>query len=98
MTSTVARGSSVALPATLAGVALIVGALWASLGPHLWVVSAILGAAGPAAWRYAVKVDPLAPTQVALDAAGFAIFAIMRNDAAGFWQLAGPWSDVPDFN
>ena len=22
----------------------------------------------------------------------------MRNDAAGFWQLAGPWSDVPRFN
>ena len=33
-----------------------------------------------------------------MDAAAFAIFAIMRNDAAGFWQLAGPWSDVPHFN
>ena len=36
--------------------------------------------------------------QVALDAAAFAIFALMRNDSAGFWQFAGPWSDVPHFN
>ncbi len=98
MTSTVARGSSVALPATSAGVILIAGAIWASLGPHAWIVAAILGAAGLAAWRTALRVDPFSPTQVALDAAAFAIFAIMRNDAAGFWQLAGPWSDVPHFN
>jgi len=22
----------------------------------------------------------------------------MRNDAIGFWQLPGPWADVPHFN
>ena len=58
----------------------------------------VLGAAGLALWRFALTLEPLAPTQIALDAAAFAIFAFMRNDATGFWQLPGPWSDVPHFN
>ncbi|MGO8834061.1 MAG: GH36-type glycosyl hydrolase domain-containing protein [Roseiarcus sp.] len=98
MTSAVARGSSFAPAATLAGAVLIACGVWASLSLQSWLLAAIFGAAGLALWRFVLKLQPFSPTHIALDAAAFAIFAIMRNDAAGFWQLAGPWSDVPRFN
>ena len=98
MTAAVERGPSVVLPATLAGAILIVAGAGASLYWQSWIAAALLGAGGLALWRFALTTRPLSPWLVLLDAAAFAIFAFMRNDSIGFWQLPGPWSDVPHFN
>ncbi len=82
----------------MAGAILIALGIWASLSRHAWLLAAPAGAAGLALWRFALTSKPLAPTQIVLDAAAFAIFAFMRNDSIGFWQLPGPWSDVPHFD
>src|SRR5271154_4094413 len=86
-----------ALTIALIGVALVAAAVFASLDAQAWIVAGIAGAAGMALWRRALfgawSAGPLA-----FDAAAFAIFAIQRNDSLGFWQLAGPWADVPRFN
>jgi cyclic beta-1,2-glucan synthetase len=98
MTSAAAQKSSVPLLTILAGTLLIVCAVWASLSLQSWLLAGVAGAAGLALWRYGLIEKPLAPLQIALDALAFAIFAYMRNDAMGFWQLPGPWADVPHFN
>ena len=81
-----------------AGAVLIALGIWASVSLHSWALAAPAGAAGLALWRFALTSKPFAPAQIVLDAAAFAIFAFMRNDSIGFWQLPGPWSDVPHFN
>ncbi len=86
-----------ALAFALVGAALIAGAVDASLTGQQWIVAALAGAVGMALWRLAF-VGAWSPPLVLLDAAAFAIFAIQRNDGLGFWQLAGPWADVPRFN
>jgi cyclic beta-1,2-glucan synthetase len=98
MTSAAVRKPSVPLLSILAGAILIACAVFASLSLQSWILAGVAGAAGLALWRYALIAKPLAPINIAFDAAAFAIFAIMRNDAMGFWQLPGPWSDVPHFN
>jgi len=98
MTSTLERNSSFALLLVVAGAALIALAIGASLNAQSWLVAAIAGAGGLALWRSAVTSRPVSPVIVGLDALAFATFAYMRNDAMGFWQLPGPWSDVPHFN
>jgi cyclic beta-1,2-glucan synthetase len=80
------------------GAVLIAGAIGASLAWQSWILAALLGAAGLALWRLALVTKPLLPVNVAFDAAAFAIFAFMRNDGMGFWQLPGPWADVPHFD
>jgi cyclic beta-1,2-glucan synthetase len=81
-----------------AGATLIALGIWASVSLQSWALAAPAGAAGLALWRFALTSKPFAPAQIVLDAAAFAIFAFMRNDSIGFWQLPGPWSDVPHFN
>ena len=48
--------------------------------------------------RYARAERPYSWALPAIDAAAFAIFAFQRNDSIGFWQLPGPWTDVPRFD
>jgi cyclic beta-1,2-glucan synthetase len=85
--------------ATIVVGALLIGlAIWASLSLQSWMLAAPAGAAGLGLWRFALTSKPFSPTQVVFDAAAFAIFAFMRNDSIGFWQLPGPWSDVPHFD
>jgi cyclic beta-1,2-glucan synthetase len=98
MNSTAATRPGVPLAAIFAGAILIALGIWASLSLQSWILAAPAGAAGLALWRFAVAPKPFLPAQIVLDAAAFAIFAFMRNDSLGFWQLPGPWSDVPHFN
>jgi cyclic beta-1,2-glucan synthetase len=86
-------------PATIvAGVILIALGVWGSVSFQWWLFAALAGAGGLALWRFAIIRKPLSLAQVAFDAVAFAIFAFMRNDSIGFWQLPGPWSDVPHFD
>ena len=48
--------------------------------------------------RRALSERPFSNWLIAVDAAAFAIFAFLRNDGLGFWQLPGPWADVFRFN
>src|SRR5947209_1649773 len=98
MTAAVARGPSATLPMILAGAVLIAAGAWSSLYLQSWMLAALLGAGGLALWRLAVTTRPFSPWLIALDAAAFALFAYLRNDSIGFWQLPGPWADVPHFN
>jgi hypothetical protein len=82
----------------LGGAALVAAALWSSLTLQAWTGAALLGAAGLAAWRFTATGQPGSPVQIIIDAIAFAIFAIARNNGIGFWQLPGPWQDVPLFN
>jgi cyclic beta-1,2-glucan synthetase len=87
------------MPATIvAGAILIALGVWASVALQWWWLAALAGAGGLALWRLALTQKPLTASQILFDAAAFAIFAFMRNDSIGFWQLPGPWSDVPHFN
>ncbi len=86
-----------ALALALFGVALIAGAVDASLTAHQWGIAAFAGAVGMALWRLAF-VGAWSAQLVLFDAVAFALFAIQRNDSLGFWQLAGPWADVARFN
>src|SRR4051794_32831690 len=87
------------LPFGVMGTLLIALAVYASAGRQQWLVAGVAGAAGLALWRRAA----LAPSrsswsEIAIDALAFAIFAYQRNDYLAFWQLVGPWADVPRFN
>jgi len=92
------RGPLVPLAAISAGAVLIACGIWASLSLQSWILAAIFGAAGLALWRVALAAEAFSPTRIALDATAFAIFALLRNDSIGFWQLPGPWLDVPRFD
>lgn len=98
MKSVAATRPGVPLAMIVAGAVLIGFGVWASLSLQSWVAAGLCGAAGLALWRFALTAKPLNPTQMIFDAAAFAIFAFMRNDSIGFWQLPGPWSDVPHFD
>ena len=98
MTLAAARETSLVVARVAAGAALIALGIGASLQAQSWIVAAFAGAGGLALWRGAVTAAPISPILPALDALAFATFAVMRNDAVGFWQLPGPWADVPHFN
>ncbi|HLH48404.1 MAG TPA: glycosyl transferase family 36, partial [Roseiarcus sp.] len=98
MISKTARKPLPSLAFAAGGAVLVAAGLWTSLALQAWIVAALLGAAGLAGWRYAATRSLGSPIEIALDAAAFAIFAIVRNNAIGFWQLPGPWKDVPFFN
>ncbi len=97
MNSKPARAQRPALAFALVGVLFVAVAIFASLSAQNWILAGVAGAAGLALWRRAL-LGTWSATPIALDAAAFAIFAIQRNDSLGFWQLAGPWADVPRFN
>ncbi len=97
MNQTAARAQRSALAFALIGALFVAAAIFASLSARNWVVAGLAGAAGLALWRRGLLGDWPA-TPIAFDAAAFAIFAFQRNDFLAFWQLAGPWADVPRFN
>lgn len=97
MNQTAARAQRPALAFALIGALFIAAAIFASLSAQDWAVAGFAGAAGLALWRRGLLSDWPA-TPIAFDAAAFAIFALQRNDFLSFWQLAGPWADVPRFN
>ncbi len=97
MNQTAARAQRSALAFALIGALFVAAAIFASLSAQNWIVAGLAGAAGLALWRRGLLgVWPATP--IAFDAAAFAIFAFQRNDFLAFWQLAGPWADVPRFN
>jgi cyclic beta-1,2-glucan synthetase len=98
MTAMTAREPVPAFFLAFVGAALVAAGLWTSLALQLWIGAAVLGAAGLGAWRFAATGRPGSPVQIIIDAIAFGIFAIARNNAIGFWQLPGPWKDVPLFN
>ena len=100
MTSPLARPfarRSAALP-SLGGAALLALGLYAAVALKQPILAAVAGAAGLALLRFAWAERPYSPALIAFDAAAFAIFAVQRNDALGFWQLPGPWADVWRFD
>jgi len=86
-----------ALAFALLGALLVAVAVYASLAASAWIVAGLFGAAGMGCWRRALLGSWSAPSTL-IHAAAFAVFAIERNDSLGFWQLAGPWADVPRLN
>ncbi|HYA74251.1 MAG TPA: glycosyl transferase family 36, partial [Roseiarcus sp.] len=97
MNQTAARTQRSALAFTLVGALFAAAAIFVSLSARDWAIAGLAGAAGLALWRRGLLgVWPATP--IAFDAAAFAIFAFQRNDSLAFWQLAGPWADVPRFN
>ncbi len=84
------------LPA--AGAALIVLAFYAAVAARQPGLAAIAGGGGLALLRIAFAERPYSRALVAVDAAAFALFAFLRNDGLGFWQLPGPWVDLFRFN
>src|SRR5579863_1088719 len=98
MQSAAMTRSGMPMAMIVAGAVLIALGIWASVSLHAWLLAAPAGAAGLALWRFVLTSKPFAPAQIVVDAVAFAIFAVMRNDSIGFWQLPGPWSDVPHFN
>jgi cyclic beta-1,2-glucan synthetase len=98
MSSAAARTHGHPLATIATGAILIALAVCASLYWQAWGLAAVGGAAGLALWRLALTAKPFDPIEIALDAFAFAAFAILRNDSIGFWQLPGPWADVPHFN
>ncbi len=97
LNQTAVRPQRSALALALVGVLFVAVAISASLSAQNWIVAGLAGAVGMALWRRAL-LDAWPATPVAFDVAAFAIFALQRNDSLGFWQLAGPWADVPRFN
>ncbi|HXW21028.1 MAG TPA: hypothetical protein VEK35_11040, partial [Roseiarcus sp.] len=98
MTGRPAPAPSRLIVLTAAGSLLLGAGVWASLSGQQWTWAAMLGAAGLALWRWAICRSPGPAWLIFVDAADFAIFALVRNNSIGFWQLPGPWSEVPYFN
>ena len=85
-----------ALPA--AGAALVALAVYAAVAARQPLLAAIAGSGGLFLLRMAMAERPYSSALIAIDAAAFALFAFLRNDGLGFWQLPGPWVDVFRFN
>ena len=85
-----------ALPA--AGAALVAVAIYAAVAARQPLLAAIAGSGGLFLLRMASAERPYSSALIAIDAAAFALFAFLRNDGLGFWQLPGPWVDVFRFN
>src|SRR5271170_4204927 len=98
MTRLAAKARSHPLVLVACGAALIAAGIWDSLAEQAWAGAAAFGAAGMALWRLGIARSPGPLWLIAVDAAAFAIFAVARNNAIGFWQLPGPWKDVPYFD
>jgi cyclic beta-1,2-glucan synthetase len=94
---TSARANSLA--PSVVGTLLVAFAVVVSAEARQWAAAGIAGAGGLALWRQAALGEWRArPSVLVLDALAFAIFAYQRNDYLAFWQLVGPWADVPRFN
>ncbi len=86
-----------ALPSA-AGPALVALAIYAAVAARQPVLAAVAGAGGLALLRMGFAQRPYSSALIAIDAAAFALFAFLRNDGIGFWQLPGPWADAFRFN
>src|SRR5271165_6921134 len=82
----------------IAGAALVAAGILLATAERQAILAAIAGAGGLALLRRAVAERPYSQALVVVDAAAFALFATLRNDGLGFWQLPGPWLDVLRFN
>jgi cyclic beta-1,2-glucan synthetase len=82
----------------LGGLALLALAFYAAVAMRQPILAAVAGAGGLALLRWGRAERPYSAALIAIDAAAFAIFVIQRNDSIGFWQLPGPWADVPRFD
>ena len=91
------RPLALALPEA-AGAALVALAIYAAAAARQPLLAAIAGAGGLALLRMAFAQRPYSNALIAIDAAAFALFAFLRDDGLGFWQLAGPWEDVFRFD
>ncbi len=98
MTARIARRPVSPVLLTWCGLALLALAFYAAIVASAAIVAALAGAAGLGLLRSARAERPYSNALIAIDAAAFAIFAIQRNDALGFWQLPGPWGDVWRFD
>src|SRR3984957_14297983 len=97
MDRSIARDRISSLALGTAGALLVALAIFASLDYRNGCVAGLAGAGGMALWRQAA-LGRWRGTVIIFDALAFAIFAFQRNDYLAFWQLVGPWSDVPRFN
>src|SRR5271163_1976790 len=97
MDRSIARDRISSLALGTAGALLVELAIFASLDYRNEFVAGLAGAGGMGLWRQAT-LGRWRGSLVIFDALAFAIFAVQRNDYLAFWQLVGPWSDVPRFN
>ena len=97
MDRSIARDRISSLALGTSGALLVALAIFASLDYRNGFVAGLAGAGGMALWRQAA-LGRWRGTIIIFDALAFAIFAVQRNDYLAFWQLVGPWSDVPRFN
>src|SRR5271154_2917687 len=97
MDRSIARDRISSLLLGTAGALLVALAIFASLDYRNGFVAGLAGAGGMALWRQAA-LGRWRGAIIIFDALAFAIFAIQRNDYLAFWQLVGPWADVPRFN
>ncbi len=79
------------------GTVCVAAAFAACVGWGQGALAAALGALGLALWRQGAIGRWRSPV-IAFDALAFALFSFQRNDGLAFWQLVGPWADVPRFN
>ncbi len=86
-----------ALPAA-AGATLVGLACYVAVAARQPLLAAIAGGGGLALLRMAFAERPFSRALFLFDAAAFALFAFLRNDGLGFWQLPGPWVDVFRFD
>ena len=98
MTSNVARRPAAQALLVIAGLALVGLAAFCAVAERQPLYAAIAGAAGLGLLRQALSQRPFSNALFAVDAAAFAIFAFLRNDGLGFWQLPGPWLDIFRFD
>ena len=87
-----------AAPSWLGGAALLALAFYAAVELRQPFLAALAGAGGLALLRWARAERPYSAALIAIDAAAFVLFSVQRNDSIGFWQLPGPWTDVPRFD
>ncbi len=96
--SGVAERSATQAMQVAAGAALVAAGVYFAAAERQAILAAIAGAGGLALLRRVRAERPYSWAIVAVDAAAFALFSLLRNDGLGFWQLPGPWIDVLRFN
>ncbi len=82
----------------MAGIALVAVGIWLAVAGREAVPAAVAGAVGLALLRWVRAERPFSQALVAVDAAAFLLFSLLRNDGLAFWGLPGPWLDVFRFN
>ena len=98
MTAPDARPSAPPLLLALAGAALLALAFYASGSGSSADRRGGARRGGARRLAPAFAQRPFSNLVIGFDAAAFAVFALMRNDAQGFWLLPGPWLDAARFD